>query len=55
MGVIILQGSCPRVVVPGVVVLEPRDGDRIYDMRCIFVPVGFNALFIVLSRWDNMS
>ena len=30
-------------------------GDRIYEMRCLFVAVGLNALFIVLPHWDNMS
>ena len=30
-------------------------GDRIYEMRCIFVAVGLNARFIVLPHWDNMS
>ena len=30
-------------------------GDRIYEMRCPFVAVGPNALFIVLPHWDNMS
>ena len=27
-------------------------GDRIYEMRCLFVAVGLN---IVLPHWDNMS
>ena len=30
-------------------------GDRIYEMRYLFVAVGHNALFIVLPHWDNMS
>ena len=30
-------------------------GDRIYEMWCLFVAVGLNALFIVLAHWDNMS
>ena len=30
-------------------------GDLIYEMRCLFVTVGLNALFIVLPHWDNMS
>ena len=30
-------------------------GDRIYEMRCLFVAVGHNARFIVLPHWDNMS
>ena len=30
-------------------------GDRIYEMRCLFVAVGPNARFIVLPHWDNMS
>ena len=30
-------------------------GDRIYEIRCLFVAVGLNALFIVLPHWDNMS
>ena len=37
------------------VVLRPRGGDRIYEMRCLFVAVGPNARFIVLPHWDNMS
>ena len=32
-----------------------RDGDRIYEMKCLFVAVGLNARFIVLPHWDNMS
>ena len=27
-------------------------GDRIYEMRCLFVAAGLN---IVLPHWDNMS
>ena len=30
-------------------------GDRIYEMKCLFVAVGPNARFIVLPHWDNMS
>ena len=30
-------------------------GDQIYGMRCLFVAVGLNALFIVLPHPDNMS
>ena len=30
-------------------------GDQIHEMRCLFVAVGLNALFIVLPHWDNMS
>ena len=30
-------------------------GDRIYEMRCLFVAVGPNARFIVLPHWDNVS
>ena len=37
------------------VVLRRRGGDRIYEMRCLFVAVGLNARFIVLPHWDNMS
>ena len=37
------------------VVLCRRDGDRIYEMRCLYVAVGPNALFIVLPHWANMS
>ena len=37
------------------VVLRRRGGDRIYEMRCLFVAVGHNARFIVLPHWDNMS
>ena len=37
------------------VVLRPRGGDRIYEMRCLFVAVGPNARFKVLPHWDNMS
>ena len=29
-------------------------GDRIYNMRSLFVAVGLNARFIVLPHWDNM-
>ena len=36
-------------------VLGDRIYDRIYEMRCLFVAVGLNALFIVLPHWDNMS
>ena len=31
-----------------------RSGDRIYEIRCLFVAVGLNAPFIVLPHWDNM-
>ena len=37
------------------VVLRHRGGYRIYEMRCLFVAVGLNALFIVRPHWDNMS
>ena len=37
------------------VVLRRRGGDRIYEMRCLFVAVGPNARFIVLPHWDNTS
>ena len=37
------------------VVVRHRGGDRIYEMRCLFVAVGLNAQFIVLPHWDNMS
>ena len=37
------------------VVLHLRGGDRIYEMRCLFVAVGPKARFIVLPHWDNMS
>ena len=37
------------------VVSRRRGGDRIYEMRCLFVAVGLNARFIVLPHWDNMS
>ena len=30
-------------------------GDRINEMRCLFVAAGPNARFIVLPHWDNMS
>ena len=30
-------------------------GDRIYEMRCLFVAVGLDACFIVLPHWDSMS
>ena len=36
-------------------VLRHRGGDRIYEMRCLFVAVGPNARFIVLPHWNNMS
>ena len=29
--------------------------ERVYKMTCLFVTVGPNALFIVLSHWNNMS
>ena len=32
-----------------------KDSDRIDEMRCLFVAMGLNALFIVLPHWDNMS
>ena len=37
------------------VVLYRRGSDQIYETRCLFVVVGLNARFIVLSHWDNMS
>ena len=37
------------------VVLSRRGGDRIYEMRCLFVAVGLNARFIVLPHWDNIG
>ena len=37
------------------VVLRLRGGDRIYEMRCLYIAVGLNARFIVLPQWDNMS
>ena len=36
-------------------VLRHRGGDRIHEMRCLFVAVGPNARFIVLPHWNNMS
>ena len=30
-------------------------GDRIYEMKCLFVAVGLNARFIVLPHRDNMK
>ena len=36
-------------------VLRHRGGDCIYDVRCLFVTLGLNALVIVLPHWDNMS
>ena len=30
-------------------------GDRIYEMRCLFVAVGLNASLIVLPHWDSIS
>ena len=36
------------------VVSRRRGGDRIYEMRGLFVAVGPNARFIVLPHWDNM-
>ena len=32
-------------------VSDHRGGDRIYEMRCLFVAVGLNARFIVLHHW----
>ena len=29
-------------------------GDRIYEMKCLFVAVGLNVLFIVMPHWDNI-
>ena len=37
------------------VVSQRRGGDRIYEMRWLFVAVGPNVRFIVLPHWDNMS
>ena len=37
------------------VVLRRRGGDRIYEMRSLFVAVEPNARFTVLPHWDNMS
>ena len=37
------------------VVLGHRGGDHIYELRCLFVALGPNALFIVLPHWDNMK
>ena len=36
------------------VVLCRWGGDRIYEMRCLFVAVGPNTRFIVLPHWDNI-
>ena len=36
-------------------VLCHSGGDGIYEMRCLFVAVGANALFIVLPHWGNLS
>ena len=33
------------------VVSRRRGGERIYEMRCLFVAVGPNARFIVLPHW----
>ena len=30
-------------------------GNGIYEMTCLIVAVGLNALLIVLPHWDNMS
>ena len=46
--------DCTRSCFPQVV-SRRRGGDRIYEMRCLFVAVGPNARFIVLPHWDNMS
>ena len=35
--------------------LRHRGGDRIYEMRCLFVAVGLNARFIVLPHGDNIG
>ena len=37
------------------VVLRRRSGDRIHEIRCLFVAVGPDARFIVLPHWDNVS
>ena len=36
-------------------VLHHESGDKIYEIRCLFVAVGLNACFTVLPHWDNMS
>ena len=30
-------------------------GDRIYEMRCLFVVVGLNTFLIVLPHWDSIG
>ena len=52
--IIVLFPDCTRSCFSQVV-LRRRGGDHIYEMRCLFVAVGLNALYIVLSHWDNMS
>ena len=34
--------------------LRRKSGDRIHEMRCLFVAVGPKAHFVVLPHWDNM-
>ena len=61
-GIILISGQlvselfpdCTRSCVSQVV-LPRRGGDRIYEMRCLFVAVGPNAHVIVLPHWDSMS
>ena len=52
--IIVLFPDCTRSCFSQVV-LRRRGGDHIYEMRCLFVAVGLNALSIVLPHWDNMS
>ena len=37
------------------VLLRHKGSDLIYEMNCLFVAVGVNALFIVMPHWDKMS
>ena len=47
--------SANHTATPSINPYRRRGGDRIYEMRCLFVAVGPNARFKVLPHWDNMS
>ena len=46
--------DCLKVMLSQVVLCH-RGSDNIYEIRCLFVAVGLNALFLVLPHRDNMS
>ena len=47
--------DCHKVMLFASFFLRRRGGDRIYEMKSLFVAVRPNARFIVLPHWDNMS